>query len=437
MTRSTTKTQEEPFLSWICREWCLVLVTMGIGLDWLPSVLSSPESSQIAQLSGTKLIILPGLALAFASRPGWIWKPHVLGVSYLAALLIGGSAGWLAGTVGIWRLIAIGINGLLLLYFLRVRSLISIQRVLAISFALSMLVPAVQWMTRVGIISAVAIEEGDGFQRVFSIFDSATVGFFPLMIAACLGGLTFIRDRKKQNIGRALAAVSVVSFGLTGSLLAAQRSGVAAYVASFLTALALHVLSERRRPMWILKLSLVLVVAILAGVLLFQDLAGSVIVRFASSTAMDEAKDLRYGGVVQFLSDLSNPFYLAPRGAQSLLDKTGVDPHLLLSEAYYEGGPLFLIALVAILIRFGIACISLVRSTDTTAQAIGRCLFSFGCGAAIQLSVQTGLVLRFLPVALGLGIASHDILQNRAARRTNAGSLQQNMGSLDIQAGAQ
>ena len=436
MMVSRQGTSEEPFLHWMRREWCLVLITTGVGLDWLPAVLASPESPKLDQLSGTKLLILPGLALAFVLRRTWVVKPHPLAVAYLGTLLIGGGMGWLAGNVEVWRLTAVAVNGFILLYFLKLRSLVSIKRILVITFVLSILIPVIQWLTKLGIVAKDNVEQGPGFERVFSIFDSTTVGFAPLMIAACLGGLIFVHGRRQRVMVNALLAVGIVTLGLTGALLAAQRSGVLAYAATVLIALVLYSISERKRLMWVMKLSVVLVVAVFVAIFCLQDVANSLQARVTDSYALEDAVKLRLGGITTFLSDLLNPLDLVPKGHQSLFDRTGIEPHLLLSEAYYEGGPLFLAAVVAILIRFGLACVALRRSSDATARTIGTCLCAFGCGAAIQLSLQTGLVLRLLPVVLGVGIAAHRIMGSEAGRKRSIAEFAHVRGRYPLKQGA-
>jgi hypothetical protein len=412
----SSRTQpDEPFTRWMQREWLLVVITVGVGLDWLPWVMTGTDWPTLAQLSGTKLLVFPGLALAFLMRPVWILRPHRLGVAYLVTLATGGGMGWLAGNVALWRLTAIAVNGFLLLYFLKVKSLVSISRVLVITFVLSVFIPLMQWLTKLGILSG-GIEQSPGVERVFSIFDTSTVGFAPLMIPACLGGLIFARARPQRNAMNALLALGVVMFGFSGGVLAAQRSAVLAYGVALLTALALYTHAHRRQSKWVLKVTGVLALVSLSAVVYFRELASSVLARFSDQSAFEDAKDLRLGGFTTFLSDLfANPFAVVPKGHQSLFDRTGVEPHLLLSEAYYEGGPLFLAAIVVILLKYALACVALVRSRDARARTIGLCLCAFGCGAAIQVTLQTALVLRLVPVILGCGIAAHQIVRNRPA----------------------
>jgi hypothetical protein len=402
---------EEPFLSWAKREWLLVVITIGVGLDWLPWLLT-PYVPQVGTLSGTKLLVLPGLALACVLRPAWIMRPHVLGVVYLGTLLIGGGLGWLAGTVELGRLTAIGVNGLILLYFLQIRSSVSIRRVLAITFALSFLVPVVQVLTRLGIVTTawlarLGVTEVPGDTRIFSIFDSTTVGLVPLMIAACLGGLIFIESARHRRAMSAVLAVGLLALGVTSALVAQQRSGILAYAVSFVTAFVLYLASEWKRRLWRSRLIAVFGIGCIVAAYGARGLVGPLEARFTNASVYEGAKELRLGGFGTFLSDLAaDPFNPVPRGHQSLLDRTGVEPHLLLSEAYYDGGPLFLAAVVLILIRFARACVALARSANGRARTIGTCLCAFGGGAAIQVSLQTALVLRLVPLVLGVGIAA-------------------------------
>src|SRR5664280_612227 len=414
----TDQTEEITTLGkWFRSEWCLVLITVGIGIDWLPSVLAASDSAEMAKWSGTKLLVLPGLLCAFIRRPSWVVRPHPLGVAYLLAVGIGGGLGWLAGNVQIWRLVAIVVNGLILLYFLRMRSLCSIKRVLAISFGLSILVPVVQWLTKMGIFYPdvpKSIEEGPDFERIFSLFDTTTIGFAPLLIAASIGGLVFVQGRLMGKLPSVVVCMSVVSFGVSGTILAAQRSGIAAYGASLLAALVLYAMWERRRMAWLLMVGIVLIGTVSISWESLGDVGGSLETRFMDRTGFDEALELRYDGVRTFLSDLMGSLDLTAKGPDSLFRRTGVFPHLLLSEAYYEGGPLFFGVIGVILVRFGIACVFVARSSGRDAKIVGLCLCAFGAGAAIQVSIQTALVLRLLPLILGVGIAAGDIMAIRA-----------------------
>jgi hypothetical protein len=410
---------EEPWLAWMKREWLLVMVTTGVALDWLPWVLT-PYAPQFGPLSGTRLLVLPGLALACVLRPSWILRPHVLGVVYLATILIGGGLGWLGGTVERQRLTAIVVNGLILLYYLQLRPIVSIQRVLWITFAFSILVPVVQCFSKLGIISAemlatrgVVPDPGD--TRIFSIFDSTTVGLVPLQIAACLGGLIFVRSPKARSLLTVLLALGLIGLGLTSAAFAQQRSGVLAYAASLAVSLPLYIASQRRRLMWMTKIVLAFGIAALLPAYYAGDLLSGVQARFSDAPAYEGAKELRVSGVATFASDLiENPLELVPKGHQSLLHRTGVEPHLLLSEAYYEGGPLFLAAMIAIVIKFGASSIALARSADERNRMVGICLCGFGCGAAVQVAFQTALALRLVPMMLGIGIAAASAVRVQA-----------------------
>jgi hypothetical protein len=134
--------------------------------------------------------------------------------------------------------------------------------------------------------------------------------------------------------------------------------------------------------------------------------------RFSDVEAYEGAKSLRLGGLFTFFSDvLENPLNPVPIGHQSLLDRTGVEPHLLVSEAYYEGGPIFLVVILVILYKFGAACIALARSADPHARIVGNILCAFGAGAAIQVTIQTALGLRLVPLVLGVGIAARRVMR--------------------------
>jgi hypothetical protein len=402
---------EAPFVPWVRREWLLVLITVGIGIDWLPFMLTG-YLPQLAPLSGTRFLVIPGLVLAFLRRPSWLTRPHVLGFAYLVTILIGGGLGWLVGTVSTQRLTTVVVNGLILIYYLQLRSLVSIRRVLAITFVLSIGVPIIQCLTFVGIIPAdylaalgVPVDE-----RTFSIFDTTTPGFIPLMIPACLGGLIFLRSRAHSTVN-ALLAAALVAFGVTSALVAQQRSGVLAYGATLFTAVILYVRWHQKRLLWLL-------IGLAVVSLLAADVARSVFTpateRFSDAAAYEDAKDLRLRGFLTFLSDLTeNPLNLVPIGQESLLKRTGVAPHLLVSEAYYTGGPLFFLVIIALLFRCGQASLRLAWSADANARTIGNCLCAFAVGAAIQVMLQTALGLRIVPLILGVSLAGERLLQTR------------------------
>jgi hypothetical protein len=414
---------EWKYFAWLRRDWCLIVITVGIGLDWLPTVMASENAPEMGQWSGTKLLVLPGLFWALIAKPGWISRPHAIGLGYMVALAIGGGMGLAAGNVQMWRFVAIGVNGLILMYFLSVKSIQSVREVLGISVGLSALIPVVQWMTRLGLMAPENIEKGPDFERVFSIFDTTTVGFAPLLIAASIGGLVFCGSRSSVGIWRTLAACSLVAFGLTGALLAAQRSGVMAYGATLFAALVIFAVIRRKGVR-----SLVALVVLLGGIAFlaqdfFNDLSSSLGARFSDAVAFDDAVDLRLSGLMTFVTDLRNPLDLVPKGSDSLFLRTGVFPHLLLSEAYYEGGPIFLAIILGILARFMVACWRLVRCREEDARGVGMCLCSFAVGMAVQVSIQTALVLRLLPLVLGVGIAADEIVLRRrnGMRATSAG----------------
>jgi hypothetical protein len=415
MTMVAERVPDEPFVAWAKREWLLVAITTGIALDWLPWV-ATPFVPQVGALSGTRILVLPGLALACLLRPNWILRPHQLGVLYLATILATGGLGWAAGTVATSRLVTIVVNGFILIYYLQIRSLVSIRRVLAIVFVFSILVPVVQFAARIGIISVPMLESlGVDLRlsgtRIFSIFDSTTVGLVPLMIPACLGGLIFLSAPRRSTLHGILAA-GLVTFGITSALVAQQRSGGFAYAASTVVAIAFYAALQRRQ-----LLRIVLVFSLVSGGVAYftRDFVLPAQQRFSDVEAYEGASALRLGGVVTFISDLlQNPLRPVPIGHQSLLDRTGVEPHLLISEAYYEGGALFLTAIVIILVKFAVASIALAKSPDPQARLVGSILCAFGAGALIQVTLQTALGLRMVPLMLGVGIAGRRILRLQA-----------------------
>jgi hypothetical protein len=413
---------EEPVFVWLKREWLLVLITVGIGIDWLPFMLT-PYVPQFGPLSGTRLLVMPGLLLAGLLTPSWITRPHVLAVAYLVTILIGGGLGWFAGTVPLGRVNTLLVNGVILAYYLSLRSLVSIRRVLAITFVLSIGVPIIQCLAALGVITPEwltdvgALPDPDG--RIFSIFDTTTPGFVPLIIPACLGGLLFLHARSRRTFVNAVLAAGLVGFGLTSALLARQRSGVLAYAVSLSIALVLYVSWQRKRVAWLLVgFGLLSLVAANLG----QQLVTPAAERFGNAALYEDQRDLRLLGLSTFLSDFAdNPLNLVPIGQDSLLDRTGIAPHFLVSEAYYSGGPLFLAAIVAILLRFAEACLALARSSDANARLIGNCLCAFGAGAAVEVMLQTSLGLRIVPLIVGVAIAGHRVRRAQVRRAALAG----------------
>jgi hypothetical protein len=404
----------EPLVSWMKREWLLVVITVGVAIDWLPFVLTPYLPPEVGPLSGTRLLVLPGLVFHTLQRPSWIRKPHVLGAAYLATILLGGGLGWLVGVVTPGRLTMIVVNGFVLIYYLQLRSLVSIRHVLAIVFVLSIIVPIVQCLARFGIITTdwlaqLGVVTVRGDSRVFSIFDSTTVGFNPLIIPACLGGLLFIRSPARRTARIALLAAGLVAFGVSSALVAQQRSGVLSYAAAVVAALALYVKWQRRQLIW---LAVAFGLATTLAAYTARDVLTPAEERFSNVEQYEEAKDLRLGGLFTFFSDLAmNVANPVPIGHQSLLDRTGLEPHLLVSEAFYEGGPLFLAVILTILLRFGRACLRLARSADREARTVGNILCAFAAGAAIQVTIQTALGLRLVPLVIGVAIAGERIIR--------------------------
>src|SRR5262249_12961248 len=148
---------------------------------------------------------------------------------------------------------------------------------------------------------------GDG--RVFSIFDTTTPGFNPLMIPACMGGLIFLRGPARRHATvTAVLAAALVAFGITSALVAQQRSGVLAYVISLFTAVLLYFRWHQKHLLWLLVgFAFVGVVAAEAGRGVFTPATE----RFSDAAAYEDAKDLRMRGLLTFLSDFAgNPVNL-------------------------------------------------------------------------------------------------------------------------------
>lgn len=405
-----------PIGAWIKREWLLVAITTGVAIDWLPWILT-PLLPGLGVLSGTRLLVLPALVLDALRRPGWLTRPHVLGVLYLGTCAIGCGLGWLSGTVSTARFVALLINGVLLIYYLDVRSLVSARRVLGIVFAGSLLVPLIQLLTKLGVITTPMLEalglslEFSG-TRVFSIFDSTTVGFVPLIIPACLGGYLFLPPRRR-TVGALVLAAAIMIFGATSAVVAEQRSGVLAYALSTAVAIGCHLAGQGGYARRLLMVGMAGVLALGAGLFL-GGLASEARQRFGDADALEAAKELRLGGVTTFISDLTvDPWNPVPLGHQSLLDRTGVEPHLIFSEAFYEGGLIFLVAVTLVLFKFAAASIRLARSGDPEVRRLGNILSAFGAGAALDVLIQTALGLRLVPLIIGIGIAIDRIARAR------------------------
>jgi len=192
---------------------------------------------------------------------------------------------------------------------------------------------------------------------------------------------------------------------------AQQRSGVLAYAISLTTALALYIRWDRRRLLWLL-IGFGLVSVLAADTV--QRVLTPAAARFSDARALEDAKDLRLRGFLTFLSDFAeNPVNLVPIGQDSLLDRTGIAPHLLVSEAYYTGGPLFLAMVLVLLFQFGRASLRLAWSSNARARIIGNVLVAFGTGAAVQIMLQTSLGLRIVPLVIGLAISGERALRTR------------------------
>jgi hypothetical protein len=248
--------------------------------------------------------------------------------------------------------------------------------------------------------------------RVFSIYDTTSPGFIPIMIPACLGGLVFVSGKPRRPILTAGLAAAAVMFGITSALVAQQRSGVLAYAATLLVAIALHRRAHMRRLVWLLAgFGLVAVLAAEDARRAFSPAAE----RFSDAQALEESRDLRLGSFLVLFSDVADdPFRLVPIGNASVENRTGLAPHLLVSEAYYSGGPLLLGVVLVLLFRFARASLRLALAGEPRARMIGQCLCAFGAGAVVVIMLQTALGLRIIPLMFGVAIAGERLLRARA-----------------------
>jgi hypothetical protein len=329
-------------------------VTLGILFDWVPAYIGLNP----AYLSLLKIVVLPVLAVDFVRRPSDYLAARASGFGrlFLISYLVGVGGGVLLGTVSVDRFIALAPVSGVLMFYLKQRPPEETGRILRLALWAATAVSVVSILGAFGVLTPSYEQNLSTGSRYLTGVSYSTLGLFGAFIPAALGGIVFQRpDLRLQRRTVVLGSMLTV-LGLVGMLVTGQRSAPAGFVLAFGLSFALYLLRSSIRNFGV-AVALAAILTILGWQ--FQtplaEIAATTMGRTESIWIDPEAGGvgLRRTFYAQFADDLAtHPALIAPGSTQFILT-TGDIPHFIVGEAYYDGGLVFMVVVLAAFLMSG------------------------------------------------------------------------------------
>lgn len=385
-----------------------LVVTLGIVLDWAPSYFLHINAGVY---SFTKFVVTPLILLDMIVRlPTYLRsKAPFYGLIYLIAFLIGVGGGYTIGTISWQRFFELMPTVPILLFYLKRRTRAEVQLVLKYAFYASLLIPISLVLAKLGVLKPSQVEVlnvgGERMTRIWAGAESSTAGLYLLFPAVMLGGLTI---RKKAGGASWLGDVvvgAVILLGLVGALLTGQRAAVILYALCLILSMVMNVRGGKNKRF--AHLAVVLIILALSGFVLarqMKEVSGTSVHRIVT---MNQQGGSNLTGRMAFYKTIyrdltTRPQLIAP-GDQEMRRKYGEGPHLILGEAYYDGGLLFMIVLFWGIVIGGVRSWKEWKADKRSGPIpTGGMLFLLWFGFFVYLSIDPGLHTRLVYVILGL-----------------------------------
>lgn len=334
---------------WVRSHPLEVMVVVGVLLDWLPRLLTGSE-----YLSGTKLLILPAIAVDMVLRARlYLRLRGTIGFSLVVSLLLG--LGVAVGTVEWPRMMGVLPSLAIALFVLRLRSRQDMLAILRLATVLSLAVPVVIILNSLGLVSAVdPVELPGGLSRYRGGTNWSSIGLYLILPAAFLGGSLFpTGGRPGQKLRRTLMSMPLVGLVVVAALLTGQRAAVLCVAACACLSFLSGIVAGRASvliPTLALALSVPLFFPGSRGGL--DTATGAFQTRMEGALNRDEASaEGRIDMYRMLVRDLGqHPLFVSP-GEGGMYETLGFGPHFLVGEAYYNGGLGLFLLVVALFLR--------------------------------------------------------------------------------------
>ena len=405
--------------AWTYDSVITLIVTLAIMLDWAPSYYlgTSPALFSFTKFLVTPIILFDILA-KFSSYLRS--KAMVYGLIYLTLFMVGVGGGYLYGTISWHRFFELLPTVPILFFYLKRRTRAEVEVVIRYAFYASLLVPVSLVLAKLGILAPSLIGQFDPAQvaqfdlhagdlrRIYAGTSSSETGLFLVFPAVMIGGIAI---RKKLGglswVGDAIVGLIILA-GLVGALVTAQRAAIFIYILCLVLSLVMNFKSGKGKRIGHIVVVLIML-ALAMGLFATQIKKASETAMFRLRTTTEEHAGSGLSGRTAFYdtlyTDLTTRPHLTAPGSEELFRKFGVGPHLILGEAYYDGGLVLMVVLLWGIVLGGVRALREWR-TDRRHGGIpiGGILFLLWLGFFVYLSADPGLHSRLVYMILGLCI---------------------------------
>lgn len=380
----------------------IILVTVGIVLDWVPGYLIGSNSFLA---SGTKLIIFPLLLFDFIRRPDTYLIPS-FGWIFVGAYLVGVGGGVIFGTLPQFWMLRLLPSVLILLFYSKRRTIPEIRSILNITLWSALIVPLVYVLASIGIGPSGNVVETEQFTRIFVGTNKGSFTLLLLIIPASIGGFLLRPSLRKFSLTRHAQYVIFLLLTLWGTLLIGQRAAVITVLGCLVLAWLLGFRLQRGSKTLVFVFLLCILMGLLYPYYVSEEIdavinSGTIRLRSfddMSATKREEAIDI-------FLSDLW-PLQLVGQGDAEIYQKIKSGPHFLLGEAYYTGGLIMLVTIVLLLWVGGRRVANTwLREREGQAGPIALVLLVMFLGFLFYMNTHPILNARIVPMMLGLWLS--------------------------------
>jgi hypothetical protein len=385
-------------------------------LDWAPCYYFGLDDKYFTL---TKLVVLPLIVMDFFIKPASYLsgKDTRYGRIYLFCLLLGAGGGVADGNVAMRRLVELLPTVMILMFYLKIHSRDQVKYVIHAAFIISIVVPINLLLVHKGILSPSDINylgrEGE-LTRIWAGTTSSTLGLYILFPAATVGGLLLKSSKAKAILTSTILAGFTLIIGFVATILTGQRGVLLVYIIIVISGILIY--CSYRKMSYVRRMLLTLFVGAIYLTVYYGELetmATGLVYRWHESLA-----DPVTGGIVQrtdfwlvLIRDLMyDPHIIAP-GMGSVIGTLGIGSHLILGEAYYDGGLILMLALIYGLVQAGRNTWTEFRKDNPLMGApIGAVLILLFFGFFMILSFEPGLHTRLFYMVLGLCISTRSTL---------------------------
>jgi hypothetical protein len=386
-----------------------LLAVAGIMLDWLPNVIM-PNLPSV--LSGTCLLSLPAVVVSLIMFPRRKQLDRY-GVAFAFALGIGLLSFLFEPTQFRYYFGRYGINSLFFLFFLLPRSPFEHRRILQTALVLTAVIPVVQHLGSLGIVTPYMDRRQFGETRSFTGVSPSDLGLLLAVIPATLGGICL--EAKAEGRARfwwIFAGIIYVS-GLYAIGLAGQRSASIAYVFCSVVALWGLLRQSARSP---ISLPLIILIAgvIVSFFCLSLEMETFRLLSERFRTIQNDTSALsRVGMIEAIIADMTDKPHLLGPGIDRFIDIYGFEPHIIFGEFYYVGGwVLFLTGVAGLgvfLMRWRRAAV--IRMNEAS-SILWWIYSSLSIGLLLHCLTHTSFGVRALPMFFGLCMSAMNSLRS-------------------------